>query len=67
MNLDGIIEKIAANHFPGVKTLNTRKSDDLDFHDVSVWSIKSALSEAFFEGATYLPDYVEFIKLKSKK
>ena len=50
IDLDSIVENIAINHFPGVETLNTRKSDDLDFHDVSVWSIKSALREAFVEG-----------------
>jgi hypothetical protein len=31
-------------------TLQTRKSDSLDFHDVAVWSIKEALEAAFEAG-----------------
>jgi hypothetical protein len=42
-----LLEKIAKEHFPSVETLETRKSDGLDFHDVSVWGIKNALSDAF--------------------
>lgn len=34
-----------------VKTLATRNSDALDFHDLSVWFIKAALEEAFAAGA----------------
>jgi len=36
----------AAKHFHGVETLETRNSDRLDFHDVAVWAIRSALTEA---------------------
>lgn len=36
----------------GIKTLETRRSDDLDFHDVSVWGIKQALEDAFIAGMT---------------
>lgn len=43
------LEAIAADHF-GVETLETRKSDRLDFHDVAVWSIQSALEAAFEAG-----------------
>lgn len=45
-----LIETIAKKHFPGVETLQTRNSDDLDFHDVSVWSIKEALKSSFLAG-----------------
>ena len=29
-----------------IDTLETRKSDSLDFHDVAVWSVKAALEAA---------------------
>ena len=34
----------------GLKTLDTQNSDNLDFHDLSVGSIKSALYEAYESG-----------------
>jgi hypothetical protein len=34
----------------GVETLETRKMDDLDFHNVAVWQIKDALKDAFIAG-----------------
>jgi hypothetical protein len=33
-----------------IDTLETRKSDSLDFHDVAVWSVKSALEAAYRAG-----------------
>ena len=30
-----------------IDTLETRKSDSLDFHDVAVWSVKAALEAAY--------------------
>lgn len=47
-----VIEKIAKDNIIGLETLETRKSDDLDFHDVAVWSIKKALEDAFIAGMT---------------
>ena len=44
-----IIEQIAKQHLD-VDTLDTRQSDRLDFHDVSVWGIKNALTEAYAAG-----------------
>lgn len=41
---------IAKKHF-GVETLAERKSDSLDFHNVSVWQIEAALKTAFMAGA----------------
>lgn len=35
-----------------IETLETRKSDGLDFHDVAVWEIKRALEDAFIAGMT---------------
>ena len=34
----------------GVETLEARKSDDLDFHDLAVWSIEKALKIAYEAG-----------------
>ena len=34
----------------GVDTLDTRNSDRLDFHEVSVWEVKEALQAAFMAG-----------------
>lgn len=46
-----IIEKLTAianDHSCGViETLETRMSDGLDFHEVSVWGLKRMLIEAF--------------------
>lgn len=34
----------------GVETLETRQSERLDFHDLAVWSIKSALQAVYLAG-----------------
>jgi hypothetical protein len=34
----------------GVKTLETRHSDDMDFYDLSVWQIEEALKAAYAAG-----------------
>jgi len=47
--LDKILENIAKQHL-FVETLETRHSDRLDFHDVSVWGIKAALEAAYLAG-----------------
>ena len=36
-----------------IETLETRHSDSLDFHDVSVWCLKDALEAAFRDGMAY--------------
>lgn len=43
------IARIALEHCR-VETLEERRSDRLDFHDVSVWSLKAALEAAYLEG-----------------
>jgi 16S rRNA U1498 N3-methylase RsmE len=45
-NVDAELEKIAKKHC-SVETLETRKSDDKDFYDISVWCLKSALKAAY--------------------
>ena len=47
--LDQLFQQIALNHL-SIETLETRHSDRLDFYDVSVWGIKSALQAAFDAG-----------------
>ena len=50
--LNKILTGIAQKNFSNVETLETRNSDSLDFHDVSVWAIKAALEDAFIAGMT---------------
>ena len=33
-----------------LETMETRYSDDLDFHDIAVWNIKNALQAAYEAG-----------------
>jgi hypothetical protein len=47
--LDQLFQRIALDHL-FVETLETRNSDRLDFHEVSVWGIKTALQAAFDAG-----------------
>ena len=45
----GIIEDIAKKEF-GIETLEERKMDSLDFHDVAVWQVRAALEAAYRAG-----------------
>ncbi|MDA8190772.1 MAG: hypothetical protein M0Z68_04675 [Gammaproteobacteria bacterium] len=47
--LDTLLPKIALDHLL-IETLETRNSDRLDFHEVSVWGVKSALMAAYEAG-----------------
>ncbi len=47
--LDQLFRQIALDHL-FIDTLETCHSDRLDFHEVSVWGIKSALLAAFDAG-----------------
>lgn len=42
-----------------LQTLEARKCDGLDFHELSVWSIKAALEEAFAAGANAGFDFAQ--------
>lgn len=44
------LAEIAKEHLR-IDTLETRRSDSLDFHDVSVWGVRAALEAAFRAGA----------------
>jgi hypothetical protein len=48
-NADAIFEKISLKNL-GIKTLQDRKRDDLDFYDLAVWDIKKALKSAYNAG-----------------
>lgn len=44
-----ILEKIARERL-GIKTLDMRNSDALDFYSVAVWNLKTALEAAWKAG-----------------
>lgn len=44
--LEQLLTQIAQSKL-GIETLETRKSDGLDFHDVAVWCLRDALEAAF--------------------
>jgi len=44
-----LLEGVAQTHL-GVGTLETRNSDGLDFHEVSVWGLRMALEAAYEQG-----------------
>ena len=46
---DALILGIARRQFH-IETLDTRNRDRLDFHDVAVWAIRTALEDAFEAG-----------------
>lgn len=47
--LEELLTQIAQSKL-GIETLETRKSDSLDFHDVAVWCLRDALETAFNAG-----------------
>ena len=46
---DQLFTAIAKEHL-FIETLETRRSDSLDFHDLSVWQIRRALDAAYKAG-----------------
>ena len=48
-DVDACLEQIARTTL-GLETLETRRSDGLDFHDLAVWQIKQALQAAYEAG-----------------
>ncbi len=40
-----------AHQYLGLDTLETRRSDSRDFHDLAVWNVKAALEAAYAAGA----------------
>ena len=47
--LDQQMQQIALDHL-FIETLETRNSDRMDFHEVSVWGVKSDLMAAYEAG-----------------
>jgi hypothetical protein len=47
---DQLFTAIAKEHL-SIEILETRRSDSLDFHDVSVWGVRAALEAAYKAGA----------------
>lgn len=47
--LDELLDKIVQKHL-GIQTLETQHSDRLDFHEVSVWTLRETLIETFGAG-----------------
>ena len=47
--LEQLLTQIAQSKL-GIESLETRKSDSLDFHDVAVWFLRDALEAAFNAG-----------------
>jgi hypothetical protein len=50
MNKNDLLTALATKHFSNVETLETRRMDSLDFHDMAVWQLKKALEEAYEAG-----------------
>ena len=47
--LEQLLTQIAQSKL-GIETLETRRSDSLDFHDVAVWCLRDALEAAYKAG-----------------
>jgi len=41
------LEKIVRERFSEITTLETRNSESLDFHEVTVWGLKEILTKAY--------------------
>jgi hypothetical protein len=48
---DALLNQIARDCL-GIKTLNMRNSDALDFYNLAVWNVKRALEDAWIAGVT---------------
>ncbi len=48
-DLETLLQQIALDHL-FIDNLETRNSDRMDFHEVSVWGVKSALMAAYEAG-----------------
>lgn len=50
IDADKAIAELATTKL-GIETLDTRKSDSLDFHELAVWTLRAALAAAYEAGA----------------
>lgn len=63
------IERVleVARHHMGIETLETRNSDSLDFHDLSVGTIRNGLCEAYVQGQRSIVDNIDWAELRVQK
>jgi hypothetical protein len=54
MTTQKTLEQIARRRL-GMDSLETRRSDRLDFHEVAVWNIAAALQDAYEAGKAAAP------------
>jgi hypothetical protein len=47
--IDLLLTEIAKKHLD-IETLDTRKADNLDFHDLAVWCLRDALQATYEAG-----------------
>jgi len=59
--MNSAVEKIA-REILDLETLETRKSDSLDFHDMAVWEIRKALEAAYNAGRNAATSKTKTIK-----
>lgn len=57
---------VARNHM-GVETLETRNRDGLDFHDLSVATVRNGLCEAYVQGQRSIVDNIDWDELREQK
>ena len=50
--IEQLLTQIAREQL-SIETLETRRSDSLDFHDVAVWCVRDALEAAFNAGVEH--------------
>jgi hypothetical protein len=63
--IDRVLE-VARRHM-GIETLESRNSDSLDFHDLSVGTIRNGLCEAFVQGQRSIVDIIDWDELRTQK
>jgi hypothetical protein len=59
--LNRILTEIAKTHL-NIATLETRRSDSHDFHEVSVWGVRTALKAAFDAGSANAPAVLQLLR-----
>jgi hypothetical protein len=62
--IDILLTQIARQHL-GIETLKTRNQDALDFHDVSVGGVKTALLAAYEAGSQGIAPPVVIVTLRA--
>ena len=50
MDSASLVAQEIARKYLHIETLDTRKSDSLDFHEVAVWNLAAALEAAYAAG-----------------